>query len=38
MTGGVEADDVQTLLDSLEKKGPDSEFEIVARALSPGRA
>ena len=38
MAGGIEAEDVSTLLDSLEKKGPDSEFEIVARALSPGRA
>ena len=38
MTGGVEADDVQTLLDSLETKGPGSDFEIVATALSPVRA
>jgi len=38
MAGGIEAEDVSTLLDSLEKKGPDSEFEIVARALSPSRA
>jgi sensor c-di-GMP phosphodiesterase-like protein len=38
MTGGVEADDVQGLVDSLEKKGPDSDFNIVARALSPSRA
>ena len=38
MTGGVEADDVQTLLDSLEKKGPGSDFEIVATVLSPVRA
>lgn len=38
MTGGVEADDMQRLVDSLEKKGPGSDFDIVARALSPGRA
>jgi hypothetical protein len=38
MTGGVKAEDVQSLVDSLEKKEPGSDFDIVARALSPGIA
>ena len=38
MTGGVEADDVQGLVDSLERKDPGSDFYIVAKALSPGIA
>jgi hypothetical protein len=38
MTGGVEADNVQGLVDSLERKDPGSDFYIVAKALSPGIA
>mgnify|MGYP000709258464 CR=1 FL=1 len=35
---GVSKTLISRSVDSLEKKGPDSDFDIVARALSPSRA